>query len=36
MRSQEIEQPAGAFLMFRREAWERVGGFDERFWPIWF
>jgi GT2 family glycosyltransferase len=36
MRSQAIEQPAGAFLMLRREAWERVGGFDERFWPIWF
>lgn len=36
MRAQSIEQPAGAFLMFRREAWERVGGFDERFWPIWF
>src|SRR5258708_7382422 len=32
----EVEQPAGAFLMFRREAWERVGGFDEQFYPIWF
>jgi hypothetical protein len=31
-----VEQPAGAFLMFSRGAWERVGGFDERFWPIWF
>ena len=31
-----VEQPAGAFLMFSREIWERVGGFDERFWPIWF
>ena len=32
----EVEQPAGALLMFRREAWEKVGGFDERFQPLWF
>jgi GT2 family glycosyltransferase len=31
-----VDQPAGAFLMFSRTAWERVGGFDERFWPVWF
>ncbi|HWF10970.1 MAG TPA: glycosyltransferase family 2 protein [Bryobacteraceae bacterium] len=31
-----VDQPAGAFLMFSRMAWETVGGFDERFWPIWF
>jgi hypothetical protein len=31
-----VDQPAGAFLMFSRSVWERVGGFDERFWPIWF
>ena len=31
-----VEQPAGAFLMFPRAAWRQVGGFDERFWPIWF
>ncbi len=31
-----VEQPAGAFLMFRRDVWERLGGFDERFHPIWF
>jgi GT2 family glycosyltransferase len=30
------EQPAGAFLMFRRDAWTRVGGFDDNFWPVWF
>ncbi|HVW08723.1 MAG TPA: glycosyltransferase family 2 protein [Bryobacteraceae bacterium] len=30
------DQPAGAFLMFRRDAWLRVGGFDEDFWPVWF
>jgi GT2 family glycosyltransferase len=22
--------------MFSRTAWEKVGGFDERFWPVWF
>ena len=32
----EIEQPPGAFLMFRREAWERLGGFDTQFHPLWF
>jgi GT2 family glycosyltransferase len=31
-----VEQPAGAFLMFRRDVWERLGGFDEGFFPIWF
>jgi N-acetylglucosaminyl-diphospho-decaprenol L-rhamnosyltransferase len=31
-----VDQPAGAFLMFSRSAWEVVGGFDERFWPVWF
>lgn len=31
-----VDQPAGAFLMFSRAVWEVVGGFDERFWPIWF
>jgi N-acetylglucosaminyl-diphospho-decaprenol L-rhamnosyltransferase len=32
----EVEQPAGAFLMVRRSAWEAVGGFDEGFHPVWF
>jgi len=31
-----VDQPAGAFLMFSRAVWEAVGGFDERFWPVWF
>jgi len=31
-----VDQPAGAFLMFSRASWEVVGGFDDRFWPIWF
>ncbi len=31
-----VEQPAGAFLMFRRDVWERLGGFDEGFYPVWF
>lgn len=33
---QDAEQPPGAFLMVRREAWRAVGGWDERFHPIWF
>jgi len=33
---QRVEQPAGAFLMIRRAVWEELGGFDERFWPLWF
>jgi N-acetylglucosaminyl-diphospho-decaprenol L-rhamnosyltransferase len=36
MTTAAVDQPAGAFLMFRRAVWEQVGGFDERFAPIWF
>jgi N-acetylglucosaminyl-diphospho-decaprenol L-rhamnosyltransferase len=32
----EVEQPAGAFLMVRREVWQELGGFDEKFHPLWF
>jgi N-acetylglucosaminyl-diphospho-decaprenol L-rhamnosyltransferase len=32
----EAEQPAGAFLMFRKDVWEKLGGFDEQFYPVWF
>ena len=35
-RRSEVEQPAGAFLMLRREALEAVGGLDEGFGPVWF
>jgi N-acetylglucosaminyl-diphospho-decaprenol L-rhamnosyltransferase len=35
-KSGEAEQPPGAFLMFRREVWQRLGGFDTQFYPIWF
>jgi len=35
-RESEAEQPAGAFLMFRREVWQRLGGFDTQFHPLWF
>jgi GT2 family glycosyltransferase len=35
-RGAEVEQPAGAFLMFRREVWQRLGGFDTQFYPLWF
>jgi N-acetylglucosaminyl-diphospho-decaprenol L-rhamnosyltransferase len=35
-RAAEVEQPPGAFLMFRREVWQRLGGFDTQFHPLWF
>ncbi len=31
-----VEQPAGAFFLFRHETWVRLGGFDEGFYPLWF
>jgi GT2 family glycosyltransferase len=31
-----VEQPAGAFLMFRKDVWEQLGGLDEGFYPVWF
>jgi N-acetylglucosaminyl-diphospho-decaprenol L-rhamnosyltransferase len=31
-----VEQPAGAFLMIRRDVWSKLGGLDEGFHPIWF
>jgi N-acetylglucosaminyl-diphospho-decaprenol L-rhamnosyltransferase len=32
----DVEQPAGAFLMVRRQVWDNLGGLDEEFYPIWF
>lgn len=32
----DVEQPAGAFMLFKRDLWSRLGGFDERFSPVWF
>jgi N-acetylglucosaminyl-diphospho-decaprenol L-rhamnosyltransferase len=32
----EVEQPAGACLLVRRAAFDSCGGFDERFFPLWF
>ena len=31
-----VEQPAGAFLMVRRDVWDRLEGMDEQFYPVWF
>ena len=32
----EVEQPPGAFLIFRRQVWQQLGGFDTHFHPLWF
>ncbi len=32
----DVEQPAGAYLMIRRDVWRALGGFDEAFYPLWF
>ena len=31
-----VEQPAGAFLMVRRDVFEELHGFDEGYYPVWF
>jgi len=33
---QQVDQPAGAFLVLRRSALESAGGWDEQFFPLWF
>lgn len=32
----DVEQPAGAFLMLRRDVFELLGGMDETFYPVFF
>jgi N-acetylglucosaminyl-diphospho-decaprenol L-rhamnosyltransferase len=33
---QEVDQPAAACLMVRRQTLEKIAGFDESFFPAWF
>ena len=33
---QPVEQPAGACLAVKREAWDSLGGMDANFYPVWF
>jgi N-acetylglucosaminyl-diphospho-decaprenol L-rhamnosyltransferase len=33
--SADVEQPAAACLMVRADVFDRLGGFDEGFWPAW-
>jgi len=33
---QEVEQPAGACLAISHTMWDKLGGFDEQFFPVWF
>ncbi|MCC6536064.1 MAG: glycosyltransferase family 2 protein [Bryobacterales bacterium] len=35
-RPQPVDQPPGALLLFPRAIWAELGGFDERFHPVWF
>jgi GT2 family glycosyltransferase len=34
--TQQVEQPAGAFLLTRRSVWTQAGGLDEAFHPVWY
>jgi N-acetylglucosaminyl-diphospho-decaprenol L-rhamnosyltransferase len=31
-----VEQPAGAFVLLRRTAFQAVEGFDADYWPVWY
>ena len=35
-KQQRIQQPAGACLAIKREAWDSVQGMDPGFYPVWF